>query len=122
MKLSETSFDEFIHWCTDNKPHWHTERQYVTVPKLRVMYDYYVKHNMECKGNRCTVTIDGKWNSNFTEPLEKVSRDDFVWNMFHEVWCKTEWAVRCTQSEQELGYESVKGNYGLKFIKTLKEA
>lgn len=122
MKLSETTFDEFINWCEDNKKHWHTETQYITIPKLKVIYDYYVKNNMECKGNRCTITVNNEWNSNFTEPLDyEPTRDDFVWNMFHEVWCKTEWAVRCGTSETALGYSSVKSEFGLPIIKALRE-
>lgn len=122
MKLSETTFEEFIDWCKENKKHWSTERQYVTIPKLKVMYDYYVKHGMECKGRKCTITIKGKWNSSFSQPLEyEPTREDFVWNMFHEVWCKTEWAVRCSRSPQELGYESVKADFGMPIIKALKE-
>ncbi len=61
MKLSETTFQEFVDWCKENEK----QRQYVTIPKLKVMYDYFVAHNMECKGWKCTVTIGGKWNSSF---------------------------------------------------------
>lgn len=123
MKLSETTFNEFINYCEEEKKHWHTERQYVTVPKLKMIYDYYVKHDMECKGNRLTITIDGKWNSSFSSPLEyKPTREDYASNLFHEVWCKAEWACRCSRSETELGYDAVKGEFGLKMIKALKEA
>jgi hypothetical protein len=122
MKLSETTFEEFIDWCKTNKKHWSTETQYVTIPKLKIIYDYFVKHNMECKGRRCTVAINGKWNSSYTSPLEyEPTREDFVWNMFHEVWCKTEWAVRCSRTPQELGYDAVKADFGMKMIKALKE-
>lgn len=122
MKLSETSFDEFIHWCTDNKPHWHTERQYVTVPKLRVIYAYYCKHNLKCKGRNCTVYKGNEWVSSYSQPLDhNPTRDDLVWNLFHEVWCKTEWAVRCGTSETALGYSSVKSEFGLPIIKALRE-
>lgn len=125
MKLSETTFEEFIDWCKENKKHWSTERQYVTIPKLKVMYDYFVEHGMECKGRRCHVTVKNKtgYDSYFTQPLEyEPTREDFVWNMFHEVWCKTEWAVRCGRHETELGYDSVKADFGIKIIKALREA
>ena len=123
MKLSETTFQEFVDWCKENEKHWSTERQYVAIPKLKIMYDYFVAHNMECKGRKCTVTIGGKWNSSFSSPLEyEPTREDFVWNMFHEVWCKTEWAVRCSRHETELGYDAVKADFGMKIIKALKEA
>lgn len=123
MKLSETTFQEFVDWCKENKKHWSTKCQHVTIPKLKIMYDYFVAHNMECKGRKCTVTIGGKWNSSFSSPLEyEPTREDFVWNMFHEVWCKTEWAVRCSRHETELGYDAVKADFGMKVIKALKEA
>lgn len=125
MKLSETTFEEFIDWCKENKKYWSTERQYVTIPKLKVMYDYFVEHGMECKGRRCHVTVKNKtgYDSYFTQPLEyEPTREDFVWNMFHEVWCKTEWAVRCGRHETELGYDAVKADFGIKIIKALREA
>lgn len=125
MKLSETTFEEFIDWCKENKKHWSTERQYVTIPRLKVMYDYFVEHGMECKGRRCHVTVKNKtgYDSYFTQPLEyEPTREDFVWNMFHEIWCKTEWAVRCGRHETELGYDAVKSDFGMKIIKALKEA
>ena len=125
MKLSETTFQEFVNWCKDNKKHWSTERQYVTIPKLKIMYDYYVKHGMECKGRKCHVTVKNGtgYDSYFTEPLEyEPTREDFVWNMFHDVWCKAEWVIRCSRHETELGYEAVKADFGMAFIKALREA
>lgn len=125
MKLSETTFEEFLDYCEREKKYWHTERQYVTVPKLKIIYDYFVKHGMECKGRKCHVTTKNNsgYDSCFTEPLEyEPTREDFVWNMFHEVWCKTEWAVRCGRDPQEIGYDAVKADFGLAIIKALKEA
>ena len=124
MKLSETTFDQFLNWCEEEKEYWHTEREYITIPKLKVIYDYCVKYNMQCKGVRCTVT----WKRNefiscFSQPLEyQPTEKDFIWNMFHDVWCKAEWAIRCTKTDRELGYESVKADFGIQTIKELKEA
>ncbi len=120
LSLSETSFDTFYEWCKTNKTSWYP---YMTAARLHIIYDYYVKHNMTCKGNKCTVTIDGKWESAYSEPLDhSPTREDFEWNLFHEVWCKTEWATRCSRSETELGYDSVKSEFGMAIIKALKEA
>ena len=124
MKLSETTFEEFVDWCEENKKYWHINRQYVTIPKLKIIYDYYVKHGMECNGRKCHVTVKSGigYDSHFVEPLEyEPTREDFVWAMFHEVWCKTEWAVRCTKTPQEIGYDSVKADFGTAIIKALKE-
>lgn len=124
MRLIETTFDEFLNWCQENKKHWSTERQYITVPKLRIIYIFCANHDMRCEGQRCRVTWKGnEFISQWSEPLDhKANRDDWVWSLFHEVWCKAEWAIRCGRDPQELGYESVKSEFGIRIIKELKEA
>ena len=79
---------------------------------------------MKCSGPRCTVKWKGnEFISSFSENLNYIpTRDDYVWCMFHEVWCKTEWAVRCGKHETELGYSSVKSEFGIKIIRELKAA
>ena len=119
MKLSETTFEQFIDWCKETKSNWYT---YMTIPRLRVIYDYCAKHKMQCKGSRCRVS----WKNNeflceFTQPLSIVHRDDLLWSLFHEVWCKAEWAIRCSKTDQELGYSSVKSTFGMSTIKSLRE-
>lgn len=124
MKLKETSFEEFWSWCNKNKYQRLCELPYMTKARLKIMYDYCVEHNLKCEGLRCTVTWKGNaFISAYSEPLEKKpTRDDFIWNMFHEVWCKTEWATRCGRHEAELGYYSVKSEFGIRVIKELQAA
>ena len=122
LKLSETTFEQCVDWCERNIKWWEAT-QYVTVPRLRIIYDYCVKHGLICKGRKCSVSWKGgEWISSFSQPLEyEPTREDFEWNLFHEVWCKTEWAVRCGRHETELGYESVKSEFGMPIIKELRE-
>lgn len=127
MKLSETTFSEMKEWMSDPTKFYYrrmNELPYMTWSRLKIIYDYCVKHGMTCSGPRCTVKWKGgEFICGFSEDLMyKPKREDFVWNMFHEIWCKTEWAVRCTQSEMELGYESVKAMFGLETIKALRKA
>ena len=123
MKLSETTFSQFINWCEENKEYWHPERQYITIPKLRIIYDYCVDHNLKCEGNSCIVTWkNNEWISNWTIPEPKVTKEDLIWNLFHEVWCKAEYAIRCSRTDNELGYETVKADFGLRVIKELRRA
>ena len=124
MELRETSFTEFWNWCQENKKERFNELPYMTHNRLKIMYDYCVKHKLKCEGTRCRVTWkNNEFISSFSEPLEyKPTRDDFVWNLFHEVWCKTEWAVRCGRNKMELGYSSVKSEFGINIIKQLQVA
>ena len=121
MKLSETNFDQFVNWCEENKKQWSNETQYVTIQKLRVIYEWLAAHNLKCEGNRCRVSLGRETISYYTEPLKNLTEEDLLWNLFHEVWCKTEWAVRCTRTKEELGYNAVKYELGLSTIKKLKE-
>ena len=123
MYLSETSFEQFVAWCKENKKHWDTETRYITIPKLRIIYDYCREHNLKCEGNRCTITWkNNEWISAFTYPEKNVTKEDYIWNLFHEVWCKAEWIIRCSKTDKELGYESVKAEVGIKTIKKIREA
>lgn len=124
MELRETSFTEFWNWCQENKRERFKELPYMTYNRLKIIYDYCVKHKMKCSGPRCTVKWKGnEFISSFSEPISHTpTRDDYVWNMFHEVWCKTEWAVRCGRHETELGYSAVKSEFGRNIIKELKIA
>lgn len=124
MELRETSFIEFWNWCQENKYQRLCELPYMTKNRLEIIYDYCVKHNLKCEGRRCIVTWKGnEFISSYSQPLEYIpTRDDFVWNMFHDIWCKTEWAVRCGRHETELGYSSVKSEFGIKIIKELRAA
>lgn len=119
MTLSETTFDEFILWCKENKHNWYN---YMTIPRLKIIYDFCVKNGMECSGSRCRLKWkDGEELCYYSEPLDyKPTRADFVWTMFHEVWCKTEWAVRVLR-ENSGGYSYVESDFGKKIIKSLKE-
>ena len=121
MKLSETTFQEFIDYCKREKKNWYV---YMTIPKLKIIYDYCVKHNLKTEGQRMRTTWKGnEFISSFSSPIElKLTRDDYADNLFHEVWCKAEWAIRCSRSETELGYSSVRDVFGMATIKALKEA
>ena len=100
------------------------ELQYVTHDRLKIIYDYHVKHGLQCKGRRCRVTWKGNtFLSSFSQPLDHIpTRDEYVWEMFHMVWCQTEWAVRCGRHETELGYSAVKSEFGINIIKSLNAA
>lgn len=121
MKLSDTSFFEFIEWCKANKKEWYT---YMTVPRLKIIYNYCCEHKMKCTGRNLRVSWKGnEFISSWSEPCcTEITRDMYVWELFHDVWCKTEWAVRCGRHETELGYSAVKSEFGLSIIKQLKEA
>lgn len=121
MELSETTFDEFVAWCKEHKHEWYN---YMTIPRLRIMFDYCVKHGLKCEGNRLRVSWkNNEFVSSLAEPLgHKAKREDFIWDLFHEVWCKAEWAIRCGRSEMELGYSSVVSEFGKKTIEALREA
>ena len=124
MELRETSFTEFWNWCLENKGQRMNELQYVTHDRLKIIYDYHVKHGLQCKGRRCRVTWKGNtFLSSFSQPLDHIpTRDEYVWEMFHMVWCQTEWAVRCGRHETELGYSAVKSEFGINIIKSLNAA
>ena len=121
MELIETTFDEFVAWCKENKREWYN---YMTIPRLRIIYDYCCKHKMKCTGQNLRVSWKrNEFISSWSEPCRTtITRDMYVWEMFHDVWCKTEWAVRCGKDEQELGYSSVLSEFGNDVIKSLKEA
>lgn len=127
LKLSDTTFDEF--WAYATKPccfpatskAW----RYVNREQCRIIYDEMAKHGLRCEGRSLRTFYKGEvisyisagWQLN-NEP----TREELANNMFQEVWCRTEWAVRCGRHPQELGYESVKCDFGLKVIKQLNEA
>ena len=116
MKLSETTFDEMKSWMSDPTKFYYRRMQelpYVTWDVLKIIYDYMSAHGLDCSGSRLRVSWKGgEFISAFAEPLgRKATREDFIWGLFHEVWCKAEWAARCGRSPQELGYESVKAEF-----------
>ena len=126
MRLSETTFEEFAQWVASEGNAWRRNDRYdYMIPaKVKIIYDYCVNHGMKCEGNRMRVTWKrNEFLSQFTEPIIPAPTEtDYKNNLFHEVWCKAEWAIRCTKSTDSIGYESVKGEFGLPIIKQLREA
>ena len=120
MELRETTFDEFYEWCKANKHEWYA---YMTIDRLRIIYDYCVKHHMKCTGRNLRVSWKGnEFISSWSEPChEPITREMLVWELFHDVWCKTEWAVRCGKSEAEIGYSAVISEFGRDTIRRLYE-
>lgn len=121
MELSETTFDEFVAWCKENKSEWYT---YMTIPRLRIIYDYCRKHKLKCAGQNLHVSWKrNEFISSWSEPYHgKITREMYIWELFHDVWCKAEWAIRCGSDEMALGYSSVKSEFGMDIIKALREA
>ena len=118
MNLTETTFEQFFEYCKANKNFY----PYINKERLRIIYEHMKKRNLICEGSRLTITYNGEWQSSFTEPLEhKPTKADFEWNLFHEVWCKAEWAIRCGIDEMSCGYEAVKAMFGMKTINQIKE-
>ncbi len=123
LSLKETSFEEFKGWVNENKNRHNYK--YVTDKALRIIYDHYRKDKNELivSGQNLYMTCGGEFNQKLSEPLEEeVTRDDLVGCLFHEIWCKTEWAMRCGRDPMALGYSSVQGTFGTKIIKELKQA
>lgn len=126
MKLSETTFQEFWDYCTKPNAFPATSHawDYVTKEHLHIIYDYMSKHKLKCNGRNLLTTFKGEFLSCLSacNPLEyDPTREDMASNMFHEVWCKTEWAVRCGLDKAALGYEAVLHEFGMSTIKALKE-
>ncbi len=122
MMLNETSTQEFINWCNENKNR--VEHRKATDEALKVVYNHYVKNGLKVKGKSLSMSLnDNVVFSHYTEPLDKMpTRDEFVFEMFHEVWCKTLWAVRNCSDESCPAYSYALSTFGKKTLKEINEA
>ncbi len=121
LYLKSTTFNEFKKWCDENKNR--LNYGYVTDEALKVVYDHYVKRDLKIQGDNLKMSCnDNERISSYSSYGSKPTRDDFVWEMFHEIWCKTEWAVRCGSDERCGGYSYVISEFGKKKTKELVNA
>ena len=84
----------------DNKYHY----SYMTKGRLEWMFDFYSKKKMKSSGAKQLVTINGEFSSQISSPVDPRETDTFEAheaNLFHELWCKCEWAGRIVDKETE---------------------
>lgn len=124
MKLKDTNFKEFLGYVNTAKDRHGC--YYVSDAVLYTVYDFCIRHHLRCEGRSLTV----RWDLD-NEPISHLSagywldhqptREELSEELFHEVWCKAEWASRCSRDKMELGYESVKAEFGSTTQKKIAE-
>ena len=126
MKLKEIPKEKFITYAMERMERNRNNNdycyKYLNKARFELIYDWLVKHKLECKGRSCYQTIDGKFESQINSPLptQEELPELTVEELLHTAFCKTEWCCRCATIDT-WAKDTVENYFGKKFIKQILE-
>lgn len=122
--LKDTTFNQFFKYCEENKKL--DNYAYINKNVLEIVYKFCCKQNLRVEGIKCRMFWDIEkecisYISNFLNSTPTEESVAHLESLFHEVWCKTEWAARCL-TRDTFGKDSVKSTFGNKTCKEILAA